>query len=415
VNPSQYNSKRKILNDPIYGFITINNELIFDLIEHPYFQRLRRISQLGLTNLVYSGANHTRFQHALGAMYLMGKAIDTLRQKGHEISEDEALGVTIAILLHDIGHGPFSHTLENTIVPEVSHEELSLLFMDRLNKNFGGKLDIAIQIFKNEHPKKYLNQLVSSQLDIDRLDYLRRDSFFTGVTEGIVGSDRIIKMMNVYKDNLVIEAKGIYSIEKFLVARRLMYWQVYLHKTVLSAENMLMRILGRAKELALQGTVLPCSNSLRIFLYEKINKGDFKTRNDLLDSFSQLDDYDVLGAIKQWMNSGDFVLSKLSTQLVNRNLLKIKLQKNPFTELEINKLVSEVAAKNKISLDEAKYFVFSKSIDNRAYINDKFGINLLYKDGSVKDIASAADLLNISALAEPVIKYFFCYPKGRGI
>ena len=415
MNPSQYNSKRKILNDPIYGFITIPNELIFDLIEHPYFQRLRRISQLGLTNLVYSGANHTRFQHALGAMYLMGNAIDTLRQKGHEITEDEALGVTIAILLHDIGHGPFSHTLEHTIVPGVSHEALSLLFMDRLNQEFNCQLDTAIQIFKNDHPKKYLNQLVSSQLDIDRLDYLRRDSFFTGVTEGIIGSDRIIKMMNIYKDNLVIEAKGIYSIEKFLVARRLMYWQVYLHKTVLSAENMLMRILSRAKELAILGKDLPCSDSLRIFLYQKINKNDFQSRHDLLDSFSQLDDFDVFGAIKQWMNCDDLVLSKLSIRLVNRNLLKIKLQKNPFSELEIDKLVSEVAAENKISLDEAKYFVFSKSIDNRAYINDKFGINLLYKDGSVKDIASAADLLNISALAEPVTKYFFCYPKGSGI
>ena len=327
MNSSQYNSKRKILNDPIYGFITIPNELIFDLIEHPYFQRLRRISQLGLTNLVYSGANHTRFQHALGAMYLMGKAIDILRQKGHDITEDEALGVTIAILLHDIGHGPFSHTLEHTIVPGVSHEALSLLFMDRLNKEFDGKLDTAIQIFKNEHPKKYLNQLVSSQLDIDRLDYLRRDSFFTGVTEGIVGSDRIIKMMNIYQDNLVIEAKGIYSIEKFLVARRLMYWQVYLHKTVLSAENVLMRILGRARELALGGKKLICSDALRVFLYGKVTQNDFKEQKDLLDSFAQLDDYDVLGAIKQWQNNDDFVLSNLSRRLVNRNLLKIKLQK----------------------------------------------------------------------------------------
>lgn len=413
MNSSQYNSKRKILNDPIYGFITIPNELIFDLIEHPYFQRLRRISQLGLTNLVYSGANHTRFQHALGAMYLMGKAIDILRQKGHKISDDEALGVTIAILLHDIGHGPFSHTLEHTLVPGVSHEALSLLFMDKLNQEFNGKLDTAIQIFKNEHPKKYLNQLVSSQLDIDRLDYLRRDSFFTGVTEGIVGSDRIIKMMNIHNDNLVIDAKGIYSIEKFLVARRLMYWQVYLHKTVLSAENMLMRILGRARELALSGTKLNCSKSLSVFLYGKHNITDFGTQNSLLDSFAQLDDYDVLGAIKQWQDNDDFVLSNLSKRLVNRNLLKIKLRKEEFDAKEIDEIVNNVMTKNNINITEADYFAFSKSIDNRAYTNDKFGINLLYKDGHTEDITNAADLLNISALAEPVTKFFLCYPEGN--
>ncbi len=411
--PSPYNSKRKILNDPIYGFITIPNEIIFDLIEHPYFQRLRRISQLGLTNLVYSGANHTRFQHAIGAMHLMGKTIETIRQKGHDISDDEALGASIAILLHDIGHGPFSHTLEHTIVPEISHEELSLIFMNRLNSEFDGKLSTAIQIFKNEHPKKYLNQLVSSQLDIDRLDYLKRDSFFTGVTEGIVGSDRIIKMMNIHNDNLVIEAKGIYSIEKFLVARRLMYWQGYLHKTVLSAENMLANILLRARELALQGMELSCSQPLRRFLYGLYQESDFEANKDVLDTFSQLDDYDVLGAIKQWMDHEDFVLSNLSTRLIERNLLKIELQNEPFDQNEINLWIEQVIQDHGIGKKEAEYFVFSKSIDNRAYTNDNLAINLLYKDGSINDIESAADLLNISALAEPVTKFFFCHPQGN--
>ena len=412
MNKSFYNSKRKILNDPIYGFITIQHEIIYDLIEHPYFQRLRRISQLGLTNLVYSGANHTRFQHALGAMHLMSKAIDIIRQKGYEISEEEAIGVTIAILLHDIGHGPFSHTLEHTIVQGVSHEVISLLFMDKLNQEFDGKLDTAIQIFKNEHPKKFLNQLVSSQLDVDRLDYLRRDSFFTGVSEGIIGVDRIIKMMNVYDDNLVIEAKGIYSIEKFLVARRLMYWQVYLHKTVLAAETMLMGILNRARELALEGNELFCSDSLRTFLYGNFHRADFNKETDLITAFSKLDDYDVLSAIKQWTNHSDTVLSKLSKKLVNRELLKIKIQDSEFSAELIESRLLEVANQNSLGKDEAKYFVYAKSIDNRAYTIDKFGINLLYKDGTIKDIASAADLLNISALAEPVTKYFFCYPKS---
>ncbi|MGB0403556.1 MAG: HD domain-containing protein [Salibacteraceae bacterium] len=415
MSKSFYNSKRKILNDPIYGFITIQYEIIYDLIEHPYFQRLRRISQLGLTNLVYSGANHTRFQHALGAMHLMSKAIDVIRQKGQEITEDEAMGVTIAILLHDIGHGPFSHTLEHTIVQGVSHEAISLIFMDKLNQEFEGRLDTAIQIFKNEHPKKFLNQLVSSQLDVDRLDYLRRDSFFTGVSEGVIGVDRIIKMMNVFDGNLVIEAKGIYSIEKFLVARRLMYWQVYLHKTVLSAETMLMGILNRARELALEGNDLFCSDSLRKFLFGKFHRADFNRDDDLITAFSQLDDYDVLSAIKQWTNHADPVLSKLSLKLVNRELLKIKIQDSEFDPDLIGSKLSEVAIENSISENDAKYFVYAKSIDNRAYAIDKFGINLLYKDGAIKDIASAADLLNISALAEPVTKYFFCYPKASSI
>ncbi|MCB0480754.1 MAG: HD domain-containing protein [Flavobacteriales bacterium] len=406
--------KRKIFNDPVYGFITIPYEIIFDLIEHPYFQRLRRISQLGLTNLVYSGGHHTRFQHAIGAVHLMGKAIEVIRSKGHEITEEEAVGVSVAILLHDIGHGPFSHTLERSIVTGISHEDISLLLMDELNREFEGKLDIAIQIFKNEYPKNFLYQLVSGQLDMDRLDYLRRDSFFTGVSEGVIGVDRIIKMLDVVNDELVVEAKGIYSVEKFLVARRLMYWQVYLHKTVIAAEQMLMRILERARQLAIDGNEVPCSRSLKVFLYGNFHKSDFIKNKKLLKHFAQLDDYDVMAAIKEWQHASDMVLSKLSKMLVKRELLKVQMQREPFpAELKELKL-TELCAKWKISKEEAQYFVFTESINNMAYQNQQ-RINLLYKDGSVKDIAEAADLLNISALSESVTKHFICFPKGSKI
>jgi|TARA_B110000879_G_scaffold44222_1_gene62498 HD superfamily phosphohydrolase len=405
-----HNKKRKILNDPVYGFITIPYEIIFDLIEHPYFQRLRRITQLGLTNLVYSGANHTRFQHAIGAMHLMGKAIDVIRSKGEEITEDEAIGVTIAILLHDIGHGPYSHTLENSIVEGVSHEQISEIFMQKLNIDFEERLDTAIQIFKNEHPKKFLNQLVSSQLDMDRLDYLRRDSFFTGVSEGIIGVDRIIKMLSVVNGNLVVETKGIYSIEKFLVARRLMYWQVYLHKTVISAESMLLQILKRAKKLAHEGVDLQCSSSLRIFLYQDVSKNQLAEESKYLNAFSQLDDYDILAAIKEWQSNTDLVLSLLSKSLVNRKLLKVKLQSETIDPA----LKTESRAKAKEKLDcsdeELGYLVFDGTIDNRAYTIGKGEIQMLHKDGTVEDIATAADLFTISAMSKPVIKHYLCYP-----
>lgn len=402
--------KRKILNDPVYGFITIPYEIIFDLIEHPYFQRLRRITQLGLTNLVYSGANHTRFQHAIGAMHLMGKAIDVIRSKGEEITEDEAIGVTIAILLHDIGHGPYSHTLENSIVEGVSHEQISEIFMQKLNLDFEGRLDTAIQIFKNEHPKTFLNQLVSSQLDMDRLDYLRRDSFFTGVSEGVIGVDRIIKMLSVVNGNLVVETKGIYSIEKFLVARRLMYWQVYLHKTVIGAESMLLQILKRAKKLAHQGVDLQCSYALRTFLYQDVSKNQLATESKYLNAFSQLDDYDILAAIKEWQSNTDLVLSLLSKSLVNRKLLKVKLQSeavDPALKIE-----SRAKAKEKLgcSDEELSYLVFDGTIDNRAYTIGKGEIQMLHKDGTVEDIATAADLFTISAMSKPVIKHYLCYP-----
>ncbi len=408
-----YNKKRKIFNDPVYGFITIPYEIIFDLIEHPYFQRLRRISQLGLTNLVYSGANHTRFQHAIGAMHLMGKAIDVIRSKGEEITEEEARGVTIAILLHDIGHGPFSHTLENSIVEGVSHEQLSEVFMQKLNSEFNGVLDTAIQIFKNEHPKKFLNQLVSSQLDMDRLDYLRRDSFFTGVSEGIIGVDRIIKMLSVSNGNLVVENKGIYSIEKFLVARRLMYWQVYLHKTVLAAENMLLQILKRAKTLTHQGVYLDCSPALHKFLSEDVTKSRIQNREEYLLSFAQLDDYDILGAIKIWQNHSDFIISYLSKALVNRKLLKVKLQEDQFNSSDVKTKEKEVQQQLQIASKNVNYLVFEGAIDNRAYTIGKGEIQMLYKDGRVEDIAHAADLFNIAAMSEPVTKYYFCYPSDK--
>lgn len=403
--------KRKIFNDPVYGFITIPYEIIFDLIEHPYFQRLRRISQLGLTNLVYSGATHTRFQHAIGAVHLMGKAIEVIRNKGHEITEEEALGVSIAILLHDIGHGPYSHTLEKSIVTGIHHEDISILLMDHLNREFEGKLDLAIAIFKNEYPKKFLYQLVSGQLDMDRLDYLRRDSFFTGVSEGVIGVDRIIKMLDVVDDQLVVEAKGIYSIEKFLVARRLMYWQVYLHKTVIAAEQMLMRILERARHLAMKGEKIHCSRNLEVFLYGNFHKSDFIKDKILLKHFAQLDDFDVLAAIKEWQYSSDPVLSKLCTRLINRNLLKIQMQREPIAPQLLQEKLSIIEAKSGLTAEQAKSFAFMESIDNMAYQSDK-SINLLYKDGSIKDIADAADLLNISALTEVVTKNFICYPKN---
>lgn len=403
--------KRKIFNDPVYGFITIPYDIIFQLIEHPYFQRLRRISQLGLTNMVYSGANHTRFQHALGAVHLMGKAIEVIRSKGQEITEEEAVGVSIAILLHDIGHGPYSHTLEHCIVEGVSHENISLIIMDQLNEDFEGRLDTAISIFRNEYPKKFLYQLVSSQLDMDRLDYLRRDSFFTGVSEGVIGVDRIIKMLDVVDDELVVEAKGIYSIEKFLVARRLMYWQVYLHKTVIAAEQLLMRILERAKELAMEGKELPCTESLKVFLYGDFSLSDFRKNRSLVSQFSKLDDYDVLSAIKEWSQSDDTVLSILCQNLIDRKLPKILMDKEPVDQNVFEEKRAKLKSALKLENDEVKYFVFQGSIDNRAY-QPLSRINLLYKDGTKKDIAEAADLLNISALSEPVTKHFLCYPRG---
>ncbi len=401
-------NKLKILNDPIYGFIQIPNTLIFDIIEHPYFQRLRRITQMGFSNLVYPGANHTRFHHAIGCMHLMQKAVGVLRFKEVLISSEEENALYVAILLHDIGHGAFSHALEHSIVSGISHEEISLNFMKKLNKEFDGKLNLAIEVFEGKNPRKFLFQLISSQLDIDRLDYLKRDSFYTGVTEGNISSDRLIAMMNVKNDELVIEEKGIYSVEKFLIARRLMYWQVYLHKTGLVAENMLVNVLKRAKELAEDGVELFSSTSLKYFLYNQISEDNFN--DETLNMFSELDDYDVLSAIKEWSNHEDKVLSLLSKMIIHRKLLRIEIQQKEFEKSDLDNKIKTVARKLNLSNNEAKFFVFSKKISNQAYQQEK-PIFILNKKGNIKDIAQASDQLNLQALTTPVIKHFICYPK----
>jgi HD superfamily phosphohydrolase len=401
-------NKLKILNDPIYGFIQIPNSLIFDIIEHPYFQRLRRISQMGFSSLVYPGANHTRFHHALGCIHLMQKAVRVLRIKQIEISKEEENALCIAILLHDIGHGAFSHALENSITNGISHEEISLKFMKKLNDDFDGKLNLAIEIFEGNYHRKFLYQLISSQLDIDRLDYLKRDSFYTGVTEGNISSDRLIVMMNVIDDELVIEQKGIYSVEKFLIARRLMYWQVYLHKTGLVAENMLVNVLLRAKELVGKGKELFASTSLKYFMNNQIDQDNFT--DETLEMFSKLDDYDVLSAIKEWTNHDDKVLSLLSQMIVDRKLLRVEIQKDAFDISQINKIISKFSKKLNLSEEETKYFVFSQEIKNQAY-NSEEPVFILNKKGKLKDIAKASDQFNIQALTKPVIKHFICYPK----
>jgi HD superfamily phosphohydrolase len=405
----KYN-KRKILNDPVYGFITVPYPIVFDIIEHPFFQRLRRIKQLGLTHLVYPGALHTRFHHTLGAMHLMQLAIEELRAKGYEITDEEAEGVTLAILMHDIGHGPFSHALEHSIVSGVTHEDLSALFMERLNEEFNGKLDVAIAIFNDKYQKRFLHQLVSSQLDMDRLDYLKRDSFFTGVSEGIVGSDRIIKMLHVMNDELAVESKGIYSIEKFIVARRIMYWQVYLHKTVLSAEYLLIYILKRAKELVEQGQDLFATPALKLFLQRKVTRADFEQETELLERFAELDDFDVLTSIKVWRHHDDTVLSKLSSFMIDRKLLKIKMFDSVISGEKLKELRETLASDWGISTEEASYFVFSDSIANSAYNLRQDRINILFKNGEVKDITRAADTLSLSVLSKPVEKHFLCFP-----
>lgn len=402
-------NKLKIVNDPVYGFITIPNKLISDLIENPYFQRLRRISQMGMSYLVYPGAHHTRFHHALGAMFLMRKAVQVLRYKGIEISEKEEEALCIAILLHDIGHGPFSHAMENSIVENVNHEQISLLFMEELNKNFNNRLTLAITIFKDEYDRKFLHQLISSQLDMDRLDYLRRDSFYTGVSEGAVNSERLIAMLNVKNDKLVVEEKGIYSVEKFIIARRLMYWQVYLHKTSLVAEQLLLRMLKRAKELTDNGVELPASKALLFFLKHSITHKTFT--KDVLDTFSKLDDYDIVSAMKSWVEEEDFVLKTLAKMILNRDLLKIKMKKKPVTSEKIQKKIQQTMQRYNLSEDEANYFVFTGSIENQAYRMDKETINLLTKSGKVRDVAKASDQVNLKALSEKVIKYYLCYPK----
>lgn len=405
------NTKNKIINDPIYGFITVKDPLIYELIDHPYFQRLRRISQLGLTYLVYPGAYHTRFHHAIGAMHLMGRAIYTLRQKGHEITPEEERGVLIAILLHDVGHGPFSHALEHTLIPGVSHEALSLKIMEELNQEFDDALTLAIDIFTNNHPKAFLHQLISSQLDMDRLDYLRRDSFYSGVTEGSVNSERLLTMLNVKDDQLVVDSKGIYSVEKFLVARRLMYWQVYMHKTVLSAEFMLVNILKRAKYLANQGVELTGTQALKHFLHADYTWNDFEEDPAILKKFLELDDFDVMSGIKDWAKHNDLILSDLSSRIINRNLLKIRLQETPFEEEMAEKMAEGIRNQYGFIHGEERYMLIVDKVKNHAYNNKKGHINLLYKDGHTSDISTAADQMTINALSEPVERHFICFPR----
>jgi HD superfamily phosphohydrolase len=404
-------NKKKIINDPIYGFVTIPSELVYDLINHPVFQRLRRIKQLGLTNLVYPGALHTRFHHAIGAMHLMQDAVLTLRQKDIQITDEEEQAVLIAILLHDVGHGPFSHALEHSIVKGVSHESISSLLMDKLNKEFAGKLSLAIRIFNGKYPKQFLHQLVSSQLDMDRLDYLKRDSFFTGVSEGVINSDRIIKMLNVVKNELVVEQKAIYSIEKFLIARRLMYWQVYLHKTVLSAEYLLMHILSRAKELAASGKELFATPAFKEFLYNDYSKIDFEKNPRLLDLFAKLDDTDVSASIKGWTVHEDVILSRLCNNLLERKLFRIEMQNTPLKGSYKEIFIEKVMRSYQLSRKEAGYFVFTDKVNNSAYNASKFNINLLMGNGELVDVAKASDQLNIQSLSTTVTKHFICYPK----
>ena len=403
------NNKLKIFNDPIYGFITIPNTLIFDLIAHKYFQRLRRISQMGLSYLVYPGAHHTRFHHALGCLHLMQNAVRILRFKGVKILSEEENGLYIAILLHDIGHGPFSHAMEHSIVENISHETISLKFMEALNIEFEGALDVAISMFKGDYSRRFFGQLISGQLDIDRSDYLKRDSFYTGVSEGNINSERLISMMSVVNDELVIEEKGIYSIEKFLTARRLMYWQVYLHKTSLVAEQMITRILKRAKELTHRGVKLEASLALSYFLNNSTNSDNFEIAT--LNQFSLLDDYDILSALKSWQFHDDFVLSHLSEMILNRNLLKIKLRNKAISNSKLESIKKDVMLEYKLNAHQASYFVFHGHVDNLAYNPKQGGLKILYKNGNIKDIIKASDHLSSKVLSKTVSKYYICFPK----
>ena len=402
-------NKLKILNDPIYGFITIPNELIYDLVQHPYFQRLRRISQMGLSYLVYPGAHHTRFHHALGCMHIMQKAIEVLKFKEVLISKEEENALLIAILLHDMGHGPFSHAMEHSIVEDVNHESISLFFMNKLNVEFDGKLSLAIQVFRGDYHRKFMLQLISSQLDMDRMDYLKRDSFYTGVAEGNINSDRLIQMMNVVDDVLVIEEKGIYSVEKFLMARRLMYWQAYLHKTSLVAELILTKILKRAKELTQKGIILDCSENLMYFMQNKIENDNFD--DQVLNKFAQLDDYDIISALKSWQKNEDFILSSLSKMIINRDLLKIKLSPEKITTEFKNELLEKFSKSENISVHEASYFIFKGKIVNQAYSSISEPIRILMKNKTIEDVVEASDQLNLKALSKTVTKYYICYPK----
>jgi uncharacterized protein len=409
-------NKRKIINDPVYGFINIPGDFVFDLIEHPWFQRLRNIKQLGLTSFVYPGATHSRFQHALGAMHLMSMAIATLRSKDVKISPEEEEATLIAILLHDAGHGPFSHALENSIISNISHEDISLLLMRKLNEEFGKRLDLAIEVFTDSYHRKFFHELVSGQIDMDRLDYLRRDSFFTGVIEGSVGSDRIIRMLNVVDDSLVIDEKGIYSLEKFLIARRLMYWQVYMHKTVLSAESLLVKILKRAKEIAVEGKDLYSTPALRFFLYNNISYDDLAdkgvfTPGLIANNFTRLDDSDILVSAKYWSDHSDKVLADLAGRLLRRDLFAIELQNEPFPVEKVNELAGLAGKAIGLAPGLEDYYVFTESIYNMAYTPDAPVVKILLKSGKTADLSNVSDMFDHRFLSERITKYFLCYPK----
>ena len=399
-------NKLKIVNDPVYGFIHIPNAFILDLIEHPYFQRLCRISQMGLSYLVYPGARHTRFHHALGCMFLMQQAIQTLRYKQIEITPEEEEALYIAILLHDIGHGPFSHAMEHSIVEGISHEEISLAFMQALNEQFEGRLSLAIEIFQKKYKKQFMNQLISSQLDMDRLDYLKRDSFYSGVSEGNINSQRIIAMLTVKDDTLIVEEKGIYSIEEFLVARRLMYWQVYLHKTSIGAEFVLVKLLARVKELTHQGKKLPMTTALRFFVENHITKETFDSH--ALELFAQLDDYDIISVLKEWQYGEDWVLAKLSQMILNRDLLRVRLYRSPVEKEKVQELLREAAEQLQIPEELASYFVFTGEISNTAYRKDEQNILIYTKNNKIIDVTKASDQMNLDALATKVTKYYLC-------
>ncbi len=405
-------NEHKIINDPVFGFIKIPRGLLYDIVEHPMMQRLNRINQLGLASVVYPGARHTRFQHSLGAFHLMSEAILSLQQKGQFIFDSEAEAVQAAILMHDIGHGPFSHVLENTLIKGISHEDISLMMMEEINHHFNGQLNLAVSIFKGEYPKDFLHQLISSQLDMDRLDYLRRDSFYTGVTEGNIGSARIIKMLNVVDDLLVVESKGIYSLENYLTTRRLMYWQVYLHKTAVACEKVLVNTLLRAKDLTRQGKLVFASPSLQYFLQNEVDGTWFDNHEEALRMYGDLDDSDIWSALKAWKYSDDKILSTLATDMLNRHIFKVEVNEAPVGEDRIMDIAAQIASKMDISTDDARRYMMSiNTIQKDMYNVDDDSITILYKDGSTKDISEASELLNVQLLSKKIRKYYLCYQR----
>ncbi|MBR4897348.1 MAG: HD domain-containing protein [Prevotella sp.] len=401
----------KVINDPVFGFIKIPRGLLLDIVKHPLFQRLSRINQLGLASVVYPGARHTRFQHSLGAFHLMSEAILSLQHKGIFIFDSEAEAVEAAILMHDIGHGPFSHVLENTLISGISHEDISLLMMEQINRDLGGQLNLAIKIYKDQYPKRFLHQLISSQLDMDRLDYLRRDSFFTGVTEGNIGSARIIKMLNVVDDRLVVDQKGIYSIENYLTSRRLMYWQVYLHKTAVACEKVLVNMLTRAKDLVRQGKPVFASPALAYFLQNDIDARWFEHHEEALRRYEELDDSDIWSAMKAWKNSDDKLLSTLATDMLDRHLFRVEVLDEPPSQQRIDELQSQIATSMGIDREDARYLMSVNTIQKDMYAVDDDSIGILYKDGTIRDIAEASEILNVALLSKKIRKYYLCYQR----